>query len=124
MVVFGKHLIKFVFAFTFFLFLSNSKTKYDDSRSREEPRFNRAGFIALICGLFFYDLYTLVYVFIRMFKVGRGCFNRQLVSGRNTNYRTRRLEYKFKWYEFVPPVCSIVSHVSSFTKKETCLTVE
>lgn len=111
-VVFGKNLIKFLFAFVYFLFLSSSKTRFDDSRKNEEPRFEDHGFFWLIAGLLFYDLYTLMYVFMRMFKIGKGCMNRNDVSGRNQNYRTRRLEYKFKWFEFLGPLCSIGSHVS------------
>ena len=114
MVVFGKNLTKFVFAFAYFLMLANSNTKYDDERKTQEPRFGNMGLIAIISSFLLYDLYTIIYVITKMLKVGKGCCNKKKTSGRNDNYRTRRLEYKFKWYEFVGPLASLASHVSFF----------
>jgi hypothetical protein len=111
-IVFGKNLIKFIFGLCYFFFLSSSKTKHDDIRKFEQPRFETIGFNAVLLGFLFYDLYTIIYVIMRMIKVGRGCFNKNPTSGRNLNYRTKRLEYKFKWFEFLGPLASISSHVS------------
>lgn len=108
-VVLGKHITKFVFALAYLLFL----TTWVKQNGKEQARFSSMGLVYIVASFLFCDLVTLILVFLRMFKVGRGCFNMNRTSGRNDNYFTRRVDFRFRWFEFLAPLISVASHVSS-----------